>query len=102
MWEVMDSLSSPDSAPVVGESVAPAANYADSLSRAKALSAAGRSREAVEACEACLRYDPTCVEAWFVLAELAKRAGHEEFFAEVIATIRELAPEEPRLAALAP
>jgi len=57
--------------------------------------------QALQAAEACLRIDPAHVEGWLLLAELAREAGHAEFFHEARATLQDLAATDPRVVALA-
>lgn len=69
------------------------------LEVAGAFRALGQPVQAIDACEACLKLDPQQIEGWFMIAELAAAVGHEEIAAESYAVARQLAPEDPRLAA---
>ena len=67
---------------------------------ARALQTVGRPAQALQAAEACLRLDAASVDGWLLVAELAREAGHADFFREALATLRELAPADPRVVAL--
>ena len=56
--------------------------------------------QALQAAEACLRVDPKHVEGWLLLADLAREAGHAEFFQEARTTLQDLASTDPRVVAL--
>lgn len=56
--------------------------------------------QAIEACEACLKLDPRCVDGWVMIAELARAIGHHEFAEEAVDVIRQIAPTDPRIATL--
>jgi predicted O-linked N-acetylglucosamine transferase (SPINDLY family)/glycosyltransferase involved in cell wall biosynthesis len=57
--------------------------------------------QALQAAEACLRVDPKNLDGWLLLAELAREAGHADFFREARATLQDLASTDPRVVALA-
>ncbi len=65
---------------------------------AQAFRAAGQPVQAIDACEACLKLDPKLIDAWFLIAELALAVGHREMAGEAYDVVRQLAPEDPRLA----
>lgn len=67
---------------------------------ARAFQATQQLPQALQAAEACLKLDAGNVECWLFVAELAAAAGHAEFYAEARATLRELAPGDPRVEAL--
>jgi len=67
---------------------------------ARAFQATQRLPQALQAAEACLRLDGQSVDGWLLVAELARDAGHGTFFREAIATLRDLAPGDPRIEAL--
>ncbi len=52
--------------------------------------------QALQAAEACLRIDPKHLEGWLLLAELARDAGHADFFNEARATLQDLASTDAR------
>lgn len=71
------------------------------LAVAEAFRAAGQPVQAIDACEACLKLDPKLIDGWFLIAELALAVGHREMADESYAVVRELSPEDPRLASIA-
>lgn len=68
---------------------------------ARAFQAMQQLPQALQAAEACLKLDARSVDGWVLVAELARDAGHETFFNEAMATLRDLAAADPRVAALA-
>lgn len=68
---------------------------------AELLHANNQAAEAIEAYEAALKIDATRVDAWTAISELAAAAGHHEFAAEAISTVRALNPDHARLADVA-
>ena len=66
---------------------------------ARALQKSGRGEETLQAVEGCLRAGPRCLEGWLMLAELASQAGNESLLDEALAMARQVAPDDPRLAA---
>jgi predicted O-linked N-acetylglucosamine transferase (SPINDLY family) len=57
--------------------------------------------EAVQALETSLRLDRTQVEAWLMLLDIAESGGAVEIAAEARHVLREIAPDDPRVAVLA-
>ena len=66
----------------------------------RAFQAARQMPQALQAAEACLRIDGKHLDGWLLIAELAREGGHTAFYEEARATVRELAPDDPRVAAL--
>ncbi len=64
---------------------------------ARAFQSVKQLPQALQAAEACLRLDGASVDGWLLVAELAREAGHREFFDEAKATLLELAPSDPRV-----
>lgn len=62
--------------------------------------AAGLAHQAIEACEASLKLDPKSVEAWVMIAGLARAVGHEEIADEAVVILRNLAPDDARISSL--
>lgn len=58
--------------------------------------AVGQPQQAIEACEASLKLDPKSVDAWVMIAELARAVGHHEIADEAIGILRTLAPNDAR------
>ena len=56
--------------------------------------------EAIQVLETCLRLDNRNVPALFTLLELAEAAGATEIAHDVLACLKEVAPEDPRVVAL--
>jgi predicted O-linked N-acetylglucosamine transferase (SPINDLY family) len=57
--------------------------------------------QAIQALEGCLRIDPRCVPGWVMLMELSEQAGNLALLKEALATVREVAPKDPRVVAWA-
>jgi protein O-GlcNAc transferase len=55
--------------------------------------------QALQALEGCLRIDPRCVQGWVMLMELSDKAGNIALLREALATVREIAPEDPQVVA---
>lgn len=66
-----------------------------------ALQANGQNSDAVQALETCVRMAPDRLEAWLLLADWASDYGHAELLADITTVVRDLAPEDPRVLALA-
>ncbi|MDB6093959.1 MAG: hypothetical protein JWM32_1521 [Verrucomicrobia bacterium] len=64
---------------------------------ARAFQALQQLPQALQAAEACLRLDAQSVDGWILIAELAREAGHNSFYEEAMATLRDLAPADPRV-----
>ncbi|MEO6875486.1 MAG: glycosyltransferase [Opitutaceae bacterium] len=64
---------------------------------AMAFQALKQPAQALQAAEACLRLDVRNVEGWLLIAELAREAGHKEFFLEARTMLQELAPTDSRV-----
>lgn len=60
----------------------------------------GRTDDAIQALETCIRLDPHNVDALLVLLELAERVGATEIARDVLDWLRQVAPEDPRIVAL--
>lgn len=67
----------------------------------QALRSSGRNQDAVKALETCLRIDEKNVEGWLLVLEIAESAGHAEMIQEALKTLKQLAPEDPRVIAKA-
>ncbi len=67
---------------------------------ALALHANHQTTEAIQALETCVRIAPDRLDSWLQLAELATAYGHEELVHDITYIVREIAPEDPRVAAL--
>ena len=68
---------------------------------ARAFHASGQSREATQAVEVCLRIDGQHLEALLLLGEIAAQTGQLSDLAEVVELARSVAPQDPRVLALA-
>ncbi|WP_324726138.1 tetratricopeptide repeat protein [Actomonas aquatica] len=66
---------------------------------ARALHASGDTAQALAALEASLRLDAGNLEGWIMMADLADAAGSTDIAEEARNVARQLAPEDPRLAA---
>lgn len=66
-----------------------------------ALQANGQSSDAVQALETCVRMAPDRLDSWLLLADWASDYGHAELLADITTVVRDLAPEDPRVLALA-
>jgi len=60
----------------------------------RAYRAAGQAQLAIQALEASLRIDATCVDAWIMLVELAEAVGMTELAREAHACVEELSPND--------
>lgn len=68
---------------------------------ALALHANGQSTEAIQALETCVQRAPDRLDSWLLLAGWAADYGHAELLADITAIVRELAPADARVLALA-
>jgi protein O-GlcNAc transferase len=67
---------------------------------AVALRGANRFPEALQALEACVRIDQKRVESWLMFGEWSIELGHKEMAGQVAAILRQLAPDDARVASL--
>jgi len=65
-----------------------------------ALRRAERFPEALQALEACVRIDQKRVESWLMFGEWSIELGHQEMAGEIAAILRQLAPDDARVASL--
>jgi protein O-GlcNAc transferase len=63
----------------------------------QSLRSSGRNQDALKALETCLRVDGKHLEAWLLLLEIAEHAGHAEMIQDAIKTLKQIAPEDPRV-----
>jgi protein O-GlcNAc transferase len=68
---------------------------------ARALQKNGQMQETLQAVEGCLRASPHCIDGWIMLAELAQQAGNQSLLDEAVTMARQVAPNDPRIAAIA-
>lgn len=69
---------------------------------AGALAESGRPAQAVQALETSLRLDSQRLDGWLLLADLARDAKNEDLLQQALAMARQLAPDDPRVAAASP
>jgi hypothetical protein len=68
---------------------------------ALALHANGQPAEAIQALETCVQRAPGRLESWLLLSDWASEYGQNELVRDIAGIVRELAPEDPRVTALA-
>lgn len=66
---------------------------------ARAFQSNGQMPETLQSVEGCLRAGPRCLDGWLMLAELSSQAGNESLLDEALAMARQVAPDDPRVAA---
>lgn len=66
---------------------------------ATALRQSGQTPDAIRALETSLRLDAQNVEGWFMMVELAERAGAADIASEALAVLRDTAPDDSRVLA---
>ena len=62
---------------------------------------AGRRADGVQALETAIRIDPKRVDSWVLLGTLAQQSGDAAMLQDVLQILKELAPDDPRVGALA-
>ncbi len=68
---------------------------------ALALHANGQPAEAIQAMETCVRRAPGRLDSWLILSDWASDYGQNELVRDIAGIVRELAPADPRVTALA-
>ena len=68
------------------------------LDLARALLANRQRPQAVESLETCLRIDPKYVDGWLFMGGMARDGGNYEMLQQIIDLLRQLAPDDPRVA----
>ncbi len=63
---------------------------------AQTLWSLGRTAEALQAIETCVRTNQQELEPWLILGEWARHLGHQEMAKEVAQLVRQIAPHDPR------
>jgi len=71
------------------------------LALATALRQNGQAKDAIHALETALRLDRSCVEGWLMLLDMAESAGVPELAEDARTVLREVAPDDPRVFAMA-
>jgi protein O-GlcNAc transferase len=67
---------------------------------ARAFQSNGQVPETLQSVEGCLRANPQFLDGWLMLAELSSQAGNESLREEALGMARQVAPDDPRVAAL--
>ena len=68
---------------------------------ALALHANGQPAEAIQALETCVQRAPDRLDSWLLLSDWAADYGHHDLVRDIADIVRELAPADPRVTALA-